>query len=216
MTPEQTAASYDKIAGHWDHPDFNHANGIEQHKRALGFAVPSGKALDVGCGSNPRIIDLLLKRGFEVEALDLSSEMLKRARLHHPDLRFHQADICTWEVDKSFDFISAWDSIWHVPLSQQTEVIQKLCGGLSPQGVLIFTSGGVYHPGEVTNPCFGQPLYHAAPGYRGTQLQHGQGAHRSGRLGRCGPSLRPAPGPQNTQGPGRALVPRTPSGLRHT
>ena len=164
MTPEQTAASYDKIAGHWDHPGFNHTYGIKQHERALGFASPSGNALDVGCGSSPRIIDLLLQRGYEVEALDLSSEMLKRARLHHPDVRFHQVDICTWEFHKTFDFISAWDSIWHVPLRDQIGVIRKLCDGLCDQGVLIFTTGGVYQPDEVTNPCFGQPLYHAAPG----------------------------------------------------
>lgn len=164
MTPEQTAASYDKIAGHWDHPGFDHAYGIKQHERALGFVSPPGHALDVGCGSSPRIIDLLLKKGYEVEALDLSPEMLRRARGHHPDLSFHQADICTWEFHRTFDFISAWDSIWHVPLQDQIRVIRKLCDGLSQQGVLIFTTGGLYHPDEVTNPCFGQPLYHAAPG----------------------------------------------------
>jgi hypothetical protein len=30
--------------------------------------------------------------------------------------------------------------------------------------VLIFSAGGVYAPDEVTNPCFGEPLYHATPG----------------------------------------------------
>ena len=40
----------------------------------------------------------------------------------------------------------------------------KLCEGLTDGGVLIVTSGGVDLPGEVTNPCFGEPLYHAALG----------------------------------------------------
>ena len=35
---------------------------------------------------------------------------------------------------------------------------------LNNTSVLIFTTGGVYEPGEVTNPCFGEPLFHAAPG----------------------------------------------------
>ena len=164
MTPEQTARAYDKIARHWDHPDFDYTYGIAQHERALGFLTASGKALDVGCGSSGRIIDLLLKNGLEVEGLDISAEMLKRARKHHPQITFHQADICTWEFHQPYDFISAWDSIWHVPLQLQIDVIRKLCNGLTRGGVLIFSSGGVYAPDEVTNPCFGEPLYHATPG----------------------------------------------------
>lgn len=164
MLPSQTAAIYDKIAEHWDHPGFDHSNGIAQHHRALGFVSASGSALDVGCGSNGRIVSMLLQRGFVVQGLDISPEMLRRARRHNPSVTFHHADICTWILPRAFDFISAWDSIWHVPLAAQLSVLRKLCAGLSPGGVLIFTSGGVYEPDEVTGDCFGQPLYHAAPG----------------------------------------------------
>ncbi|OGK09741.1 MAG: methyltransferase type 11 [Candidatus Riflebacteria bacterium GWC2_50_8] len=164
MKPEQIASSYNQIAQHWDCPEFNHVNGIEQHTRALQFMSRCGRALDVGCGSSGRVIELLLQRGFEVEGLDISTEMLKRARQHHPNVLFYQADICSWEFPKRYDFISAWDSIWHVPLDQQLSVLSRLCVGLESGGVLIFTTGGVEKPDEVTNPCFGQPLYHAAPG----------------------------------------------------
>jgi trans-aconitate methyltransferase len=164
MTPEQIASSYNQIAQHWDCPEFDRSNGVQQHERALRFVSRYGEALDIGCGSSGRIIDLLLSRGFEVEGLDLSSEMLKRAKRHHPKVQFYQADICTWRFPKRYDFISAWDSIWHVPLSQQPAVLRKICGGLAQSGVLIFTTGGLEKPNEITNPCFGQPLYHAAPG----------------------------------------------------
>lgn len=164
MNPEKTAANYDQIAQHWDNSHFDRTYGIRQHQRALQFLQGSGKALDIGCGSSGRIIDLLLGSGFEVEGLDLSREMLKRARRHHPDLTFHQVDICNWTFPCRFDFISAWDSIWHVPLAQQTGLVRKICQGLAPGGVFIFTSGGVDEPDEVTNDCFGQALYHAAPG----------------------------------------------------
>lgn len=164
MSPEEIASSYDQIARHWDCPEFNRSNGIPQHERALQFLSGCGGALDVGCGSSGRIIDLLLKRGFDIEGLDISSEMLKRAMCHHPNVRFHHADICTWEFPKRYNFISAWDSIWHVPLNQQLLVLRRICDGLARGGVLIFTTGGVETPDDVTNPCFGQPLYHAAPG----------------------------------------------------
>ncbi len=164
MTPEQTASSYNQIAQHWDCPEFDRNNGIQQHERALQFVSKFGGALDIGCGSSGRIIDLLLNRGFEVEGLDVSQEMLKRAHQHHPNVRFHLADVCSWEFPKDFDFISAWDSIWHVPLHEQLSVLRKICSGLAHDGVLIFTTGGVEKPDEITHPCFGQPLYHAAPG----------------------------------------------------
>ncbi len=90
--------------------------------------------------------------------------MLALARAKHPSVTFHHADICTWAFPQRYDFISAWDSIWHVPLERHPAVLEKLCAALNPGGILIFTSGGVDTPGHVTNPCHGQPLYHAALG----------------------------------------------------
>ena len=167
MMPEQIASSYNEIAQHWDCPEFNRQNGITQHERALQFVSRVGCALDIGCGSSGRIISLLLSRGFEVEDLDISDEMLRRARKHHPRVRFHLADICAWEFPRHYYFITAWDSIWHVQLDRQLDVLRKILSGLAPGGVLIFTTGGVEGPEEITNPCFGQPLYHAAPGIPG-------------------------------------------------
>ena len=164
MEPRQTAANYDRIAHHWAGDTFDSTNGIAQHEKAIRFSRASGLAIDIGCGSSGRIIELLLARGFEVEGLDISPTMLVLAKAKHPGVLFYQADICTWEFPRRYDFISAWDSIWHVPLDRHPAVLEKLCAGLNPGGVLIFTSGGVDTLGEVTNPCHGQPLYHAALG----------------------------------------------------
>ena len=164
MNQQETERSYDALADHWNSDDFHRGNGIAQHQRAIRFSSKSGAAIDIGCGSSGRIIDLLLASGFVVEGLDLSQAMLKHARARHPEIVFHHADIVTWEFPRKYQFISAWDSVWHVPLEHQEAVLRKLCDGLAKKGVLIYTSGGVDTPGEVTNPCMGQPLYHAALG----------------------------------------------------
>jgi SAM-dependent methyltransferase len=149
MEPRALAAVYDRIAHHWAAPAFNPANGIAAHEWALALRrTEGGRALDVGCGANGRFIELLQRH----------------ARARHPLATFHHADVCVWEPTERYDFITAWDSIWHVPLDRQLGVIAKLCAALAPGGVLIFTSGGIDEPGEVTNPCHGEPLYHAAPG----------------------------------------------------
>lgn len=164
MQPGEVAASYDKIAARWTAPQFNHENGISAHRRALNFVQSGGRALDVGCGSNGRFIDLLLKTGFEVEGLDLSDEMIRLARARHPDVRFHHADIRLWQTQTRYNFISAWDSIWHVPLLDQPDVLTKICGLLDSGGVFVFTAGGLDVPSEVRDETMGVPMYHATPG----------------------------------------------------
>ncbi len=161
MTPQQTAASYDQLAAHWNSNEFNRENGISQHQRAFRFSSEKGPALDVGCGSSGRLIELLLEVGFNVEGLDISTEMIRLARLRHPDVLFHQADVCEWNPPHCYDFISAWDSVWHVPLDEQENVLRKLCGALNPKGILIYSTGGLDRPDHITNPFLGQPLYHA-------------------------------------------------------
>jgi len=165
MEPRDTAAVYDRIGHHWIEPAFHATNGLTAHERAVALrAVRGGFALDVGCGANGRLRALLRGHGFAVEGVDLSPRMLELARRAEPETTFHHADICEWALPRAYDFITAWDSIWHVPLDRQLGVVAKLCAGLAPGGVLIFTSGGVDAPDEVTNPCHGVPLYHAAPG----------------------------------------------------
>lgn len=167
MTPEQVAESYDQIADRWVGAGFNRANGIRQHELAVRFASKRGGALDVGCGCSGRIIDILLSKGFKVEGLDYSAQMLRLARQRHPGVVFHHADVCSWVLPRLFDFISAWDSIWHVPLELQSALLLKLLGSLSPGGVMIFSAGGTEVAGERTDTAMGVPMYHATLGIPG-------------------------------------------------
>jgi SAM-dependent methyltransferase len=164
MKPSEVAASYDRLAPHWNGEEFNRENGIAQHERAFQFAPKAGYALDAGCGSSGRLITLLEGHGFTAEGLDLSENMLALAKRRHPHVAFYHADICEWQPPRSYVFISAWDSNWHVPLARQEGVIHKLCQALEPGGILIFTTGGVDTPDERHNPCMGEPMYHAALG----------------------------------------------------
>lgn len=165
MNPREVAASYDQIAERWSSERFDRQNGIVQHQRALAFlSASAGLALDVGCGGSGRIIDLLKSRGLEPEGIDLSAEMLRLARMRHPGVMFYHADVCEWESAKRYVFISAWDSIWHVPLAKQESVLIKLCSMLVQNGVLIFTAGGVDASDEREDRHMGVPMYHASIG----------------------------------------------------
>ena len=164
MTPDEIAKSYDQLADLWNSHDFPRASGIEQHDRAIAFVKERRRALDVGCGSSGRIIDHLSSHGFRVEGLDVSPRMIELARTRHPDTVFHQADITDWEFPRKYDFISAWDSIWHVPLADHERVLTKILQGLETGGVCIFTIGGLDAPGEKVDAAMGPPMYYSVLG----------------------------------------------------
>lgn len=147
MNPSIIGSNYDAIAHLWqrDTPD---SYGIAALERALKFCHRPGVALDVGCGSHGRFLDLLLKRGFTTEGLDISSKMISLAKERSPETTFHTADVCEWEPSRKYDFISAWDSTFHLPLESQAPVLSKLCKALRSKGVLLFTCGGG-PPGEI-------------------------------------------------------------------
>ncbi|MFZ5951064.1 MAG: class I SAM-dependent methyltransferase [Candidatus Rifleibacteriota bacterium] len=164
MKPEDIASSYDQIANIWNSSNFPRENGIKQHERAIAFVKNRNRALDIGCGSSGRIIDILQSHGFSVEGVDISVQMLELAKKRHPDVTFHHADICRWVFPEKYDFISAWDSIWHLPLFEQKPVMQKIMQALNPGGVFIFTTAGLDEPTEKTDSAMGPEMYYSVPG----------------------------------------------------
>jgi SAM-dependent methyltransferase len=164
MEPDKIAHGYDQLAAQWASDSFPKGNGISQHERAIAFLKEKRSALDIGCGSSGRFIDLLLAHGFNVEGVDISQRMLSLARERHPDVNFYHADICNWAIPGKYDFISAWDSIWHVPLSEQKQVMTKIVESLESGGVFIFTTGGMDTPGEKTDSFMGPEMYNSVLG----------------------------------------------------
>jgi 2-polyprenyl-3-methyl-5-hydroxy-6-metoxy-1,4-benzoquinol methylase len=163
MDSSELAISYDAIAHQWLEPHLA-TNGIHQHERALKFRPGGGLALDVGCGCNGRFLRLLASHGYEVEGLDVSEKMIALARERDPEVTFYHADVCAWEPPRRYDFITAWDSIWHVPLAQSEGVLRKLCGALAPGGVFIFTTGGLDGPEEKRDSSMGPEVYYSVLG----------------------------------------------------
>lgn len=167
MQPSDTGKAYDQITHLWNSQNFNRNNGIDQHKRAISFTHNRGKALDMGCGCTGRFIDLLLDAGFTPEGVDISQEMIRFAQLKHPAVKFYQQDICEWSITERYDFVTAWDSLWHLPLNRQEPVLTKLVECLNPDGVLIFSFGGTDQASDHTNHDMGPKIYYSSLGVNG-------------------------------------------------
>lgn len=164
MHPEDTATRYDRIASWWQTQHQSSFYGIAQLERAIKFVPNKQLAIDIGCGSSGRFIQVLKEHGFQVEGLDISEEMIDLAKQLHPGITFYRADICCWNPPKLYSLIVAWDSTFHLPLEMQKPVTQKLCDALEPDGVLMFTCGGGYRQSEVSGTFQGQDFEYSTLG----------------------------------------------------
>ena len=170
LLPEKTAKAHDQITHLWIDDKFNRSNGIEAHKKALQFRSsdsPAKNALDIGCGCTGRFFDLLIEEGIEPEGVDISAEKFRLVKEKYPQLTLYNEDICSWDIPKQYDFITAWDSIWHIPLFQQEVVLTKIVNALNSGGVFIFSFGATDEPGEHTDDSMGPEVYYSTLGTNG-------------------------------------------------
>jgi 2-polyprenyl-3-methyl-5-hydroxy-6-metoxy-1,4-benzoquinol methylase len=165
LNPKDIGKKYDRIAQWWDEKHRNSVYGVTPVERALKF-VPGGRsALDVGCGAGGRIVRTLQSSGFIVTGIDVSEAMVDLAIGNHPDASFYVQDICTWQPDHKYDFIVAWDSIFHLPLDMHRPVLDKLCNMLETSGILIYTFGNAI--GEHTDTWQEDEFYYSSIGING-------------------------------------------------
>lgn len=162
MQPAILGEKYDKIATWWHERHFKSEYGVSQFEKALSFCSTDLTVLDVGCGAGGRFIDILNSKDAQVTGIDVSKEMVKLAKENHPKHTFILQDICSWETEQKYDFIYAWDSIFHLPLNMHKPVINKLCSLLSEGGVLLYTFGNAI--GEETDEWLNDTFYYSSIG----------------------------------------------------
>lgn len=141
MDPNTLSEKYNRIADWWNQKHLESSYGVKPIERAIQYCTNRNNALDVGCGAGGRVIRKLLENGFKVTGLDVSSRMIEIAKLNHPDTDFILDDICNWNSDNKFDLIVAWDSIFHVEMKHQKEVVQKLLNLLNENGIIVYSFG---------------------------------------------------------------------------
>jgi SAM-dependent methyltransferase len=167
VKPEDIGQSYDRIASWWLGQMKDSTYGLAALERALEFADACQSALDVGCGCEGRFLKVLMQRGAHCSGVDVSKEMIALASARFPEVQFFVADICTWTLPQKFDFIAAWDSLFHLPIESHEAVLKKLCAGLNTGGVLLFSGGGGDIPGEVSGEFGGQRFEYSTLGVPG-------------------------------------------------
>ncbi|MEV7086295.1 methyltransferase domain-containing protein [Streptomyces sp. NPDC093085] len=96
-----------------------------------------GPVVEVGCGTG-RVTAFLDSLGVAVRGIDLSPEMLARARKNHPGLRFDEGTMTALDLpDGSLAGLVAWYSVIHVPPADHPGVFAEFHRVLAPGAPLL-------------------------------------------------------------------------------
>ena len=113
----------------------------------LGLALP-GTALDLGCGTGRHATAYLVARGLDVTGVDLSPKSVEVARAEVPGARFLVGDMGSVRFPpSSFDLVTAFYSIIHLPMAEHATVLARIATWLRPHGYFVASLGGEEVPG---------------------------------------------------------------------
>jgi ubiquinone/menaquinone biosynthesis C-methylase UbiE len=129
----KSAAYYDQLYHFMDY-----AGAADQVRERVLERVPDARTLlDVGCGTGQHLEHLA--RTFDVEGLDLNTDLLRIARERCPGVRFHQADMVTFALPARFDVIAClFSAIGYVKtLENMRASIANFARHLRPGGVVL-------------------------------------------------------------------------------
>ena len=101
-----------------------------------GRLAPGSRVLDLGCG-NGRKIRRLADR-FEVTGVDISEEQLRLASAEIPNATLVHADLSELDFPEgSYDAVTAFYSISHVPRDEHAALFGKIASWLTPGGLFL-------------------------------------------------------------------------------
>ncbi len=153
----------DRIAAHFE----KHAHRIDKARserfdergwldRFLLALPRQAHILDLGCGGGEPIDRYLIDAGHSLTGVDLAERMIALARTRFPANRWLQADMRKTAMDRAFDGVIAWDSLYHLEPEDQRDMLTRAAGWLEPDGTILFTTSppheeeridGVHHAG---------------------------------------------------------------------
>lgn len=101
-----------------------------------------GSVLDLGCGNGVPVAEYLIKRGFLVTGIDISSEQIKRAKQNCPRGEFILGDLEELQMGEYFvDGVVSFYTIFHLPRTNHLRILKTINSFLPIGGALLITMG---------------------------------------------------------------------------
>jgi cyclopropane fatty-acyl-phospholipid synthase-like methyltransferase len=122
--------------------------------------LPAGaRVLDLGCGAGLPVARDLRRHGFDVTGIDGSTRQIELARRNVPGAEFIRVDMtCAEFATASFNAVTAFYSITHVPRDQHLRLFRRIANWLQPGGIFL-ASLGAEAAADWTGEWLGAPMY---------------------------------------------------------
>ena len=137
---QEVIAFFDRCAPTWD------AELIRSDRKINAIldnahVGPGSRVLDVACGTGVLIPDYLTRGVAAVTAVDISPEMIRRARAKcgDPRVQFLCGDVETLDVGRDFDAVVVYNAFPHFPDPER--LVAHLSSLLRPGGILTVAHG---------------------------------------------------------------------------
>jgi ubiquinone/menaquinone biosynthesis C-methylase UbiE len=141
-TKKTVASGYDQIAEtylQWTAGSSLRRSWLE----AMLPVLPRGaRVLDLGCGAGVPVARWLTEQGCVVVGVDGSPRQIALARDNEPRAEFIAADMTAVEFEPmSFDAVTAFYSITHVPRDEHPMLLRRIRTWLKPGGMFLASLG---------------------------------------------------------------------------
>ena len=115
---------YDINAGYWA-ANRSHFDASRQRFDKFQELLPSGKILDLGCGTG-RDAQLFIPAGYDYIGIDLSDGMIAQAKKLFPDAKFEVMDMTNLAFENEvFDGLWAFTSYLHIPKTEIAKAVAE-------------------------------------------------------------------------------------------
>jgi ubiquinone/menaquinone biosynthesis C-methylase UbiE len=145
-----TQTSYDRVADEYVRRISDELKDKPLDRQLLDRFAKSvrnlGSVCDMGCGPG-HVARYLHEHGVKVCGVDISTEMVKRARRLTPGVEFRQSDMMALDIpDETCAGVVAFYSIIHIPRTDVVRALRELRRVLQPGGLLLLS----FHIGNDT------------------------------------------------------------------
>jgi len=139
--------------------------GVDVHGEAtLLRSLHPASVLDAGCGTG-RVAIELARHGIDVVGVDVDESMIAEARHRAPDLEWHQQDLATLELGRSFDVVVLAGNIpLFCEVAARPALVAACAAHVAPGGAMV--------AGFLLDRGYGLADYDAACEGAGLRLEH--------------------------------------------
>jgi SAM-dependent methyltransferase len=153
--------AYDFLASEFQENYFKRQRVEKAFQQWLSEIPPGGAVLDVGCGHGNPVIGILLQAGHKVTGIDLSPQMLERARRQYPMAGFIEGNLLDSPMRTTYAAACSFNALLYLDPIDLSFTLLYLAMLLKP-GALLCVYSYFDHPhwtGEPVDHGMGVPMW---------------------------------------------------------